>query len=239
MNEPVRLAKRLIALIGCSRSEADKYIQGGWVLVDGEVVDAPQFMVQGQTVELHADATLAPMLPMTILLHSPVRYEVDAPTAARQLITPATRAADDNTDIRTLKRHFAGLMPTMPLQAGATGLMVFSQDGRVVHRLVKDGKKNEQEYLVEVRGVIAPDGLERLNREMKHNGWPLPPARVSWQNERRLRFALKNVQPGQIEFMCRQVGLTVVAMVRLRIGRVPLAKLPPGQWRYLPAGELF
>jgi 23S rRNA pseudouridine2604 synthase len=39
--------------------------------------------------------------------------------------------------------------------------------------------------------------------------------------------------------MCAQVGLQVVAMRRLRIGRIPLGKLPVGEWRYLPAGEKF
>ncbi|MDH5446245.1 MAG: rRNA pseudouridine synthase [Gammaproteobacteria bacterium] len=239
MSEAIRLSKRLIQLIGCSRSEAEKYIEGGWVRVDGEVVDAPQFMVQDQKVELHADATLEPILPMTILLNSPVGFDTDDPVATRQLITPETRWADDNTSIRTLKRHFAALMPTAPLQAGATGLLVFSQDKRVVQRLVKDTKKNEQEYTVEVSGEIEADGLEKLNREIKHKGWPLPKAKVSWQSENRLRFALKNIQAGQIEFMCQSVGLTVVSMVRIRIGSVPLAKLPPGQWRYLPVGKLF
>jgi len=47
------------------------------------------------------------------------------------------------------------------------------------------------------------------------------------------------VQPGQIPDMCRQVGLQVVAMRRLRIGKVSLAKMPVGEWRYLPVGERF
>ena len=235
----MRLSKRLIELIHCSRSEAEKYIEGGWVLVDGEIVDQPQFMVLEQKVELHADATLAPVAPMTILLHLPTGFDVSAPSAPLQLITPATRAADDSSGIRTLKRHFARLKPTAPLEAGATGLLVFSQDGRVVRRLVKDANKNEQEYVVEVSGEIEPDGLERLNRAMKLDLWLLPAAKVSWQNENRLRFALKNVRPGQIEFMCKSVGLTVVAMMRIRIGRVPMARLQPGQWRYLPIGVLF
>jgi len=239
MSEAVRLDKRLIELIRCSRSEAEKYIEGGWVLVDGEIVDEPQFKVLEHEVELHADATLAPIAPMTILLHLATGFDVSAPTAALQLIAPATRAVDDGSGIRTLKRHFARLMPTAPLEVGATGLLVFTQDGRVVRRLVKDASKNEQEYVVEVSGEIVVDGLEQLNRGMKLNDRLLPVAKVSWQNENRLRFALKNVQPGQIEFMCQRVGLTVVAMIRIRIGRVPMAKLPPGQWRYLPAGVLF
>lgn len=239
MSEPVRLSKRLIKLINCSRNEADKYIQGGWVLVDGKIVDTPQFMVQQQKIELHADATLAQVVPMTILLHSSVRFDVSNPTAAKQLITTTSHTMDDRADIRTLKRHFVGLKPTAPLEAGATGLMVFTQDGRVEHRLVKDTRKNEQEYIVKVKGKMEPEGLNQLNHDMKLNGWPLPRAKVSWQNENRLRFALKNVRPGQIEFMCQSVGLTVETMLRLRIGRVSMAKLPPGQWRYLPVGELF
>ena len=63
--------------------------------------------------------------------------------------------------------------------------------------------------------------------------------KVSWQNETRLRFALKGVKPGQIEHMCRMVNLTVVSMKRIRIGRVPMASLPAGQWRYLHDYERF
>ena len=50
MTEPTRLSKRLIQQIGCSRREAELYIEGGWVTVDGEVVDQPQFLVAQQTV---------------------------------------------------------------------------------------------------------------------------------------------------------------------------------------------
>ena len=159
--------------------------------------------------------------------------------AALKLITPETREKDDSSGIRTLKRHFARLMPTAPLEAGAIGLLVFSQDGRVVHRLVEDANKNEQEYIVEVSGEIEEDGIKRLNSGMKIKGWPLPAAKVSFQSENRLRFAFKNPRPGQIEYMCNSVGLTVVSMTRIRIGRVPMAKLQPGQWRYLPTGVLF
>lgn len=238
MTEPVRLAKRLIELIHCSRSEAEQYIEGGWVLVDGEIVDEPQFMVQAQQVELHPEAVLAPVEPMTILFHMPTPYDPADPAAPLKLITPETRSPDDRSGVRSLKRHFARLLPTMPLEAGATGFLTFTQDKRVVKRLVEDAEKNEQEYHVEVSGAIVENGLDRLNRSMKFNGWPLPPAKVSWQNENRLRFALKSVRAGQIEFMCKSVGLTVVAMKRIRIGRVPMS-LQPGQWRYLPAGMLF
>jgi len=239
MSEPKRLDKRLVELIQCSRNDAIKYVEGGWVLVDGEIIDEPQFQVLEQKVELHANATLAPSALSTILLNMPDSFDVNNPAAALKLITPATREVDDGSGIRTLKRHFVRLMSTAPLEPGATGLMVFSQDGRVVNRLVKNADKNEQEYVVEVSGEMEANGLNKLKRGMKIGHWTLPGAKVSWQNENRLRFALKNVRPGQIELMCKNVGLSVVSSTRIRIGRVPMAKLPPGQWRYLPLGVLF
>lgn len=239
MSEPVRLSKRLIELIGCSRGEADKYIEGGWVLVDEAVIDEPQFKVTTQKIELHPDATLAPVLPVTILFNSPVAYDVNSPTASLPLITPDTRSSEDRSGIRLLKRHFARLAPTAPLETGATGLLVFSQDRKIIRRLVEDADRNEQEYVVEVSGEIFEGGLERLNKIVKRNGKPLPSAKVSWQNENRLRFALKNPQPGQLVFMCKAVGLKVVSMTRIRIGRISMSKLPPGQWRYLAEGKVF
>jgi 23S rRNA pseudouridine2604 synthase len=239
MRELMRLDKRLVELIHCSRGDAEKYIEGGWVLVDGEVVEQPHFKVGEQAVELHADATLEALVPVTILLNYPNAFDPDDATAALQLITPESHFADDDSDIRILKSHFIKLTPTAPLEAGATGLLVFTKDWRVTRRLVEDASKNEQEYVVEVSEEIEPGHIKRLNMPMKLNNWPLPRAKVSKQSERRLRFALAHVRPGQIEYMCHSAGLTIVSMRRLRIGRVSMAKLPAGQWRYLPTDFLF
>src|SRR5690606_29390322 len=91
----------------------------------------------------------------------------------------------------------------------------------------------------EVEGSLEPWGLSRLSHGLTFEGRELPPGKVSWQNETRLRFALKGPRPGQLRDMCTQVGLEVVSIRRLRIGRIPLAKMPPGAWRYLPVGEKF
>lgn len=239
MGEPLRLDKRLVELIHCSRGEAQKYIEGGWVLVDGEVIDLPQFKVLEQKVELHPDATLEPIAPVTFLLNMPTGFDVQDPDAALKLLTPDTRSEDDKSGIRLLSRHFSRLKQTAPLEPGATGLQVFSSDWKAVRRLVDDASKNEQEYVVELSSEVDDEQLARLNRPMTFNNWPIPRTRVSRQSEMRLRFALKSVRPEQIEFMCKSVGLTLVAMKRIRIGRVSMGKLPPGQWRFLPAGKLF
>lgn len=238
MTEPVRLSKRLAELVSCSRREAELYIAGGWVMVDGQVVEEPQFRVLQQKIELHPEASLIPVEPVTILLHQPSAVGMNA-DSAQQLICADTRAADDPSGIHMLKQHFVRLTQGTPLEINAGGLLVFTQDLRVARKLNDDAATLEQEYVVEVAGELPPDGLKHLNHGLTFNGQLLPPIKVSWQNETRLRFALKGVRPGQIAHMCKSVGLQVLAMKRIRIGRVSMAKLQPGLWRYLMPHERF
>ncbi len=239
MSDPVRLAHRVAELFNASRAEAEQFIRNGWVSVDGQVIEAPQHRVTTEAVELDAEARLEAVEPATILLHKPAGVDT-----AAALVTPASHWADDPSDVRMLQRHFHRLTPLVPLDTDASGLVVLSQDGRVWRRLTEDAALIEHEYLVEVRGEIAPYGLHKLAHGLSFEGRPLPPCKVSWQNEVRLRFAIKGVQNGQLRDMCAQVGLEVVSIRRLRIGRIPLGKgpegaMPAGAWRYLQVGEKF
>jgi len=65
------------------------------------------------------------------------------------------------------------------------------------------------------------------------------PAKVRWQNEDQLSFVLREGKKRQIRRMCEAVGLKVLGLKRVRIGRVTLGDLPTGQWRYLHPDETF
>src|SRR5690606_35168413 len=97
----------------------------------------------------------------------------------------------------------------------------------------------EKEYLVRVEGKISGNGLKLLNHGLSLDGKVLRPAHVTWQNDDQLRFILQEGNKRQIRRMCEQVGLKVVGLKRVRMGRVVLGDLPPGQWRYLRDGERF
>ena len=240
MTEPVRLAKRLAEMLACSRREAEQYIEGGWVSVDGVVVEEPQFRVEDQAIALSPDASLLALAPVTLLLHKPAG--VDAGDAAVSFLNIAGRSPEDRSGVRPLKKHFSMSELVTPLAGAASGLIVLTGDWRVARKLRDDARLVEHEVIVEVSGAIKPGGLERLNRAdhgFTFRGAPLPPAKVSWQSEARLRFALKGEVPGQIAYLCESVGLEVKAMKRLRVGRVSLSRLAPGQWRYLPPHERF
>ncbi|MDR3455186.1 MAG: rRNA pseudouridine synthase [Rhodoferax sp.] len=251
-----RLAKRVAELKACSRREAEQYIEGGWVTVDGQVVEEPQFRVlAAHRIEIDAHASLLALTPVTLLLHKPPGYDAGTGVPmdikgvgkgvrpALALITPASHAADDRSDIRPLKKHFAQQTLGVPLESAASGLVVFTQDWRTLRKLTEDAAFIEQEFTVEVAGDVAPGLLERLNHGLHTDGRPLPPVKVSvgstGEGATRLRFAVKGAHPGLIALLCERVGLKITAMKRIRIGRVPLAALAPGQWRYLLPHERF
>ncbi len=236
MTDPIRLSKRLAELLLCSRREAELYIEGGWVLVDGQVVEEPQFKVADQRIELLPGATPAPIEPATLLLHKPAGLDE---AAALALLAIDSRADDDSSGIRPVKRHFRHLSAPLPLDTDASGLLVFSQHRGVLRKLSEDADRLEQEFIVEVSGQIAENGLARLHHGLSYRGVALAPCKVSWQSENRLRFALKAPRCGQIRHMCESVGLQVQGQKRIRIGRLAMAKLPSGRWRFLGAHERF
>ena len=234
-DEGIRLAKRVAEIVPCSRGEAERYIAGGWVTVDGAIVEDPATRVTAaQGVALLPGAQPVEPAPVTIVLHKPAG--VDA-AGALALIAPETLAAGGDT--RFLRRHLARLTVVTPLEPEASGLLVLSQDWRVTRKLVEDGARVEQEYVAEVTGAIQEDGLSRLNATMRVQGRATVPLKASWQSEARLRLAGKDIRPGQVAAMCAEVGLTVKALRRLRIGRVALGQLPAGRWRYLHETERF
>lgn len=240
----LRLSKRMAELGLCSRREADEYIEKGWVRVDGRVVSELGFRVRPeQAIELDRRGQTAQDRRVTILLNKPVGYvsgqAEDGYEPASVLITAENRWAEDPSETRFLNTHHRGLAPAGRLDIDSIGLLVFTQDGRIARALIGEDSAIEKEYHVRVEGTLDAEGLKLLNHGLSLDGEALRPAKVSWLNEDQLRFVLREGKKRQIRRMCELVGLKVVGLKRVRIGRVMLGNLPPGQWRYLGANEVF
>ncbi len=246
-----RLAKCVAALKNCSRREAEQYIEGGWVRVNGEVVEEPQARVTDQRVEIDKNASLLELAAVTLLLHKPPGVAAIASLSAdrgsiklaQQLLSVATHFANDASGERLLKRHFTKLEPGLPLETAASGLVVFTQDWRVSRKLAEDAHLIEQELMVEVAGEVTPEVLKRLNQGLLDDGKPLPAVKVSASSTSDtatiLRVAVKGSHPGLIAYLFERVGLQIKTLKRIRIGRVSMTQLPLGQWRYLAGHERF
>lgn len=286
--EGERLSKRVAQMLGCSRREAEQTIEGGWVRVDGQVVEIPQQRVQAQTVTVDPDASLLALGEVTLVLHKPpnvldgvqddaepasaaagatqgqgqnqsrtlnsnprpqaggVRGRPSRPPSApsaRTLLIAANHSPQDTSGQRPLLRHFKQLQASVPLETAASGLLVFTQDWRVQRKLQEDMAQMEHELMVEVRGDVKADALIPLERALRDPRQRLPVAKISVSSaspERSiLRLAVKGAHPGLAAYLCELAGLEIQALRRIRLGRVSLGDVAPGQWRYLADFERF
>lgn len=246
---------------GCSRSEAEQYIEGGWVMVNGVVVEDPPFRAQQQAVSVDPAASLLNLAGVTLILNKPPNWldgvdedsDEDAqargkggkacPGNARSLLKPAMHFAQDASGIRILKRHFLHLAAEVPLETGASGLVVFTNDWRTTRKLSEDLGAMEHELIVDVLGEVKPEALQKIARSLTDERHPLPHTKFSVNSSTpelsKLRFAIKGAHPGLAAYLCGKAGLEILAMRRIRLGRVTLSELPLGQWRYLASNEKF
>jgi len=227
----------------CSRREADAYIERGWVRVDDAVVGLGAKAWPDQKITLDKQARQRQTARVTILLNKPVGYvsgqAEQGYRPAVSLISAASQYRPEKSALRFDPGHLRGLAPAGRLDIDSQGLLVLTQDGRIARQLISEDSDIDKEYLVRVEGKIAGNGLALLNHGLSLDGKPLRPAHVSWQNEDQLRFILQEGKKRQIRRMCEQVGLKVVGLKRVRMGRIVLGDLPPGKWRYLKEGERF
>ena len=239
----VRVSKLMAERGLCSRREADSYIERGWVYVDGERVSELGTRVDpGAKISLDKQAQAVQQRLMTIILHKPIGYVSGQPEPGFQpavtLVLPENQYRTPDTPFFHAS-HLKGLAPAGRLDIDSTGLLVLTQDGRVARQLVGEKSLVEKEYLVRVEGQLVDNGLALLNHGLELDGRRLKPAKVEWLNEDQLRFILNEGRKRQIRRMCELVGLRVVGLKRVRIGKVRLADLPLGQWRYLREDESF
>ena len=239
----VRLSKRLAEQLQCSRGEAELYIVSGAVQVDGVTVEEVGARVApNQSITVQAGTKPEPVPPVTLLLHKPANYSVQrgGRLCALDLLVPERwNQGSTPAPIRMLRQHFQHLECLEPIPVPASGLTVFTQDRRVMRKLTEEVLYLEQECIAKVQGDLDAQGLEQLCNGTSIAGRKLPRIKVSWQSDHHLRFALKGIYPDEIEAMCAGVGLRLEGLKRLRIGRISMARLEEGQWRYAMPWERF
>ena len=239
-----RLSKIMAQRGICSRREADRYIEKGLVVVDGErISELGTKIFPNAKIELTAEGLARQKTQVAILLNKPIGYVSGQPEdgykPAASLINTSSRWKLDKSPRKFNPKQLRGLEPAGRLDIDSTGLLVLTQDGRVARKIIGENSTVDKEYLVRVTGQLTERGLKLLNHGLSLDGKQLKPAKVSWQNEDQLRFILNEGKKRQIRRMCELVGLKVVGLKRIRIGKIVLGNLPPGQWRYLGDSETF
>ena len=236
----VRVSKLMSERGLCSRREADHYIEKGWVLVNGERISTLGLKVEETAhIELDKTAQKAQKSKVTILLNKPLGF---VSTHAEKGYPSALDLLTQENCIRRkeiLPGQFKGLAVAGRLDINSKGLLILSQDGALVKRLIGENCGMEKEYLVSVEGHITKEVIEKLRFGLMLDGKVLKKAKIEQLDEGFLRFTLIEGKKRQIRRMCELVGLEVRKLKRVRVGRVCLGNLPEGKWRFLEKGERF
>jgi len=217
------------------------------------VVDTPQHRVGREEVTLDPDASLLNLTPVTLIVDKPANWldgrDEDAPfrkggpPSVRSLLSAAHHHPQDRSGVQVLKAHFRGLQFSVPLEQGATGLVVYTQDWRTQRKLVEDLSTMEHELMLDVAGEVTPEMLRPVERALRDDRLRLPHAKLSLSSaspERsKLRLAVKGAHLGLASYLCEGAGWELLGLRRLRLGRVHLGELSAGTWRYLGGDERF
>jgi 23S rRNA pseudouridine2604 synthase len=236
--EPQRVNRWLAQNGVCSRREAEALITQGLVSIDGQRVDDVGRKIEpGQTLVLSDRARAQLDGALTVMIHKPVGIVSSQPDPGQ---VPA---------VRLLTREaLVGRSPVIPgfdnrlapvgrLDMDSRGLLILSEDGVVAKAVIGPASELEKEYLVWVDGWITDDKLALLRHGLELDERQLRPAQVEVVGRQQLRFVLKEGRNRQIRRMCELVELTVVDLLRVRIGDLVLGDLPEGRWRPLTAAE--
>ena len=234
--EGIRLSKRVADILKCSRSEAEQVIVGGWVKVNEVVVDDPAHRVCHENIEVHSTAQRGKVPLLTVILHKKAGQSClpKSHHAIWKNLTPELRSKQDRSGISLTPRLQKILQCAVALEDAATGLVVLTEDPSMLRKLQDERSPCEHEMLAEVQGSVSPDQL----RDMCPMG--LKTSISSGNPEKTgLRMAFKGYQPGYAAGVIENTGLRLIGLKRVRMGRVLMAPLAPGQWRALMPYERF
>ena len=228
MSQMTRLNKYIAECGICSRREADRLIEAGKVKVNGKVAD-PGTKVSDTDEVICNGRKLGKKDDKVVLAY----YKPIGITC-----TEKDKFAD-----KTLKDAFD--YPIRVTYAGrldkeSEGLLLMTNDGDLINKLMKGSTDHEKEYYVRVTKNLAPDFKEKmeagvflseLNRKTK-------PCKVDVIGPYTFRIILTQGLNRQIRRMCKELGYNVSALQRTRVANIELGKLRPGTYRRLSVEEL-
>jgi 23S rRNA pseudouridine2605 synthase len=221
--------QKVLAIRGFgSRRVCEELIADGRVRVNGEVA------ALGRRVDATRDSVEVDGVPIG-LRPDLVYYLLNKPVGA------VTTASDTHgrTTVVDLVPAEPRVFPVGRLDMDTEGLLLLTNDGELAHRIAHPRHGIDKEYLVEVDGgAVSGGALRRLREGVELDDGLTSPAKVSQPAPGVLRITIHEGRNRQVRRMCEAVGHPVLRLVRVRIGPIRDADLPPGEWRMLLAEEL-
>lgn len=224
--------QKLIARSGlCSRRAAEELLAAGRVRVNGEVAALGDRADPAcDRIEVDGKPLAAAPELVYLMLNKPRGY-VTTLADERGRATAAELVADCDTRV----------FPVGRLDRDSEGLLLMTNDGALAQAMLHPRGEVDKVYQVTVSGTLERSP-ERLSAIRMLDGERIRPAKVEilrrWPGQALLAITIHEGKNRQIRRMCRQVGLNVLRLQRVREHTLSLGHLKPGKWRYLTEAEI-
>lgn len=226
LSKSIRLNKFISDSGFCSRREADRFIEQGKVFVNKQRAKVGDFVqpkdkvyVNGHFIEHTAPENLI------IALNKPVG------------ITSTTEKGTEG-NIIDFVHHSQRVFPIGRLDKDSQGLILLTNNGDLVNKILRAGNKHEKEYVVTVDKPITQEFIEGMANGVPLLGTMTKKCKVEKETPFIFRITLIQGLNRQIRRMCSHFGYEVVKLERVRIMNITLKGLPLGDWRDLDDKEV-
>lgn len=222
----VRINKFLSEAGVCSRREADRQIEEGNVTIDGKIAQMGDRVSEGQQVCFQGVPVKKEEEMILIALHKP----------AGIVCTAEKREKNNVIDYLNYPKR---IYPVGRLDKDSEGLLLLTNNGDIVNKMMRSGNMHEKEYIVTVNRPVTDSFLHGMA-----NGVPLVElntttrkCRVERTGKKQFRIVLTQGLNRQIRRMCEYFGYRVQKLVRVRIMNIELGNLEPGKYRDVTSQE--
>jgi 23S rRNA pseudouridine2604 synthase len=208
----------------CSRREADRLVESGKVTINGVTAELGSQAEDGDDVRINGQPIKEKRKHVYIALNKPVG------------ITSTTERHIQG-NIVDFVGHKERIFPIGRLDKDSEGLILMTNDGDIVNRILRAEGRHEKEYIVTVDRAVTPSFLRGMSTGVKILGEMTLPCTVTRISERVFRIILTEGKNRQIRRMCSAFGYEVRKLKRIRIMNIHLREQATGTWRELTPAE--
>lgn len=209
----------------CSRREADRLIRDGQVLINGRCATLGDRVLPGMQVEVMGEKIKPTGKHKYIMLNKPIGIV-------------CTADPNEKDNIVSFVDHDARIYPIGRLDKDSEGLILLTNDGSIVNRILRAAEKHEKEYEVVVDKPVTGEFIRRMSSGVHILDTTTLPCRLIKTGERSFNIILTQGLNRQIRRMCEALGYSVRSLRRIRIMHLRLGNLKVGQWRNLTPTEM-
>jgi 23S rRNA pseudouridine2604 synthase len=209
----------------CSRREADKMLDAGRVLLNGQPAQKGNRVAAGDEVSVDGKSLTTKPAAVYLALHKPAGIT-------------CTTDQRDKTNIIDFVNYPERIFPIGRLDKPSTGLILLTNDGDIVNKILRVENAHDKEYIVTVDKPIDKEFIRRMAGGLPILDRVTKRCEVEKLGKQKFRIVLTQGLNRQIRRMCEYLGYEVLTLKRLRIMNVRLDDLPVGEWRELRDTEL-